>query len=270
MAPKARLPSDGCPPPGRLTDDVADPSLQVTGTRRARVAKALRLAREPSYWRPLATRVAASVEHSDVDFRPDIATVLDVGASRGQFAAFALQRFPTAKLICFEPLERARTQLLAWAPSDRVTVHPIALGMERGDSEIHVSAHDDSSSLLPIGAGQAAAFPGTGETARGQVRVDTLDCYLTPDLASPILLKIDVQGFELQVLAGAGASLRLADEVYVECSFVELYDGQALADAVVGKMRESRFRLAGVYGVVRGRDGTCIQADFLFRRTAIA
>ena len=83
-----------------------------------------------------------------------------------------------------------------------------------------------------------------------------------------MLLKIDVQGLELEVIAGAGSSLGRVDEAYVECSFVELYTGQGLADAVICKMRDAGLRFAGVYGVVRAQNGTCLQADLLFKRPA--
>lgn len=145
-------------------------------------------------------------------------------------------------------------------------MHPIAVGSERGELDLHVSARDDSSSLLPIGAGQLNAFPGTQETHRERVRVGVLADFLTASLLRPTLLKIDVQGYELAVLVGAGGSLELVDEIIVECSFVELYTGQPMADAVVCHLRAAGFALAGVYGVTRTGRGVCLQADLLFRR----
>jgi hypothetical protein len=56
-----------------------------------------------------------------------------------------------------------------------------------------------------------------------------------------MLLKIDVQGSELQVLQGRRPALDLIDEVYCECSFVELYEGQALADEVICHLRDRGF-----------------------------
>ncbi len=132
---------------------------------------------------------------------------------------------------------------------------------------MHVAADDDSSSLLPIGEKQASEF-GTRERSQRQVAVSTLRDYLSPSLARPLLLKIDVQGSELGVLAGAGERLSIVDEILSECSFVALYDGQALADEVVCYLRERGFVLAGVFGVTRAADGNCLQADLLFRRAA--
>ena len=62
------------------------------------------------------------------------------------------------------------------------------------------------------------------------VKVKPLDHILTPDeLKKTTLLKIDVQGFEIEVLKGCNALINKISYIYVECSFLELYQGQALA-----------------------------------------
>jgi hypothetical protein len=130
---------------------------------------------------------------------------------------------------------------------------------------MHVAAEDDSSSLLPIGERQKSEF-GTREISQRQVAVGTLEEYLSPTLPGRVLLKIDVQGCELDVLVGAGDALSLVDEVFAECSFVPLYEGQALADEVICYLRARGFSLVGVFGLTRSSDGECLQADLLFRR----
>ena len=84
------------------------------------------------------------------------------------------------------------------------------------------------------------------------------------DIISPALLKIDVQGFEKNTLAGCNKLLHKFDVVYIELSFTELYSGQALADEVIHLMRQQNYRLDGVYNVSYDKDGKAIQADFLF------
>ena len=122
-----------------------------------RASKLGRLAQKPGYWPALRRGVAASVEHHAVPFRDDIRTVLDVGASRGQFALFAIERFPGARVICFEPLPESRVALDA-VLRGRVHVHPFAVGAGSGAATLHVSGHDDSSSFLPIGRRQVDEF----------------------------------------------------------------------------------------------------------------
>jgi hypothetical protein len=86
------------------------------------------------------------------------------------------------------------------------------------------------------------------------------------DIESPALLKLDVQGFELEALRGCEDMLNQFAYVYAECSFVELYARQDLADEVISWLRERGFRLRGVHNMDYDRDGRAIQADFLFAR----
>ncbi|EQD33523.1 methyltransferase, FkbM family, partial [mine drainage metagenome] len=111
----------------------------------------------------------------------------------------------------------------------RVTLPACAVGERAGTASMHVSARDDSSSLLPIGREQTRIFPGTQEAGRAAVEVRRLEDGLQrADIAAPALLKLDVQGYELQALRGCETLLDAFAWVYCECSFVELYEGQAL------------------------------------------
>ncbi|WP_372695310.1 FkbM family methyltransferase, partial [Immundisolibacter sp.] len=92
------------------------------------------------------------------------------------------------------------------------------------------------------------------------------DALPAGDVAAPALLKLDVQGFELKALAGCADVLPSFAWVYVECSFMELYAGQAFADEVIAWLRERKFVLRGVYNTAYDREGRAVQADFLFER----
>lgn len=234
----------------------------------AKARKLVAILREPEYRRALRRGVAASVEHQAIPLRGDFLTVIDAGANRGQFATFAAFRFPRADLLCFEPLPKAAARLRrAVGNVGRLTLWNVALGATDEQAELHVSAADDSSSLLAIGQRQREEFPGTEERSTATVAVRRLDGLLAPTaLRSPVLLKIDVQGGELAVLQGAEAILGLIDAVLVEVSFVELYTGQALADAVWDHLRGHGFSCRGVWSITYGRSGECLQGDLLFGR----
>ncbi len=88
-------------------------------------------------------------------------------------------------------------------------------------------------------------------------------------IASPILLKLDVQGYELQALRGCETLLDAFAWVYCECSFVELYQGQALADEVIAWLRARGFALLGAYNMAFDHAGRAVQADFLFGREGL-
>jgi FkbM family methyltransferase len=232
---------------------------------RVRAAKVARVALRPRLWSPLTTGVLAAMEHAHVPFEHDFATVLDVGTSRGQFALFANSRWPAARIIGFEPLP-APAAIARRALPPGVVVHEVALGRRRTRATMNVAGQDDSSSLLGIGR-QAVEFAGTAAVGEHDVEVRPLAEYLDRGLCGPTLLKIDAQGYELEVLRGAGPRLVEVDEVYCECSFVELYDGQPKAAEVVAFLHEHGFALTGVFGMTTALSGEQMQADLLFRNT---
>ena len=214
-------------------------------------------------------RVAAGVEHARVlRTLGEVRTVVDIGANRGQFALAARHCFPDARIVSFEPLAGpAALWRAVFAGDDRAPLVEAAVGPQAGEAQIHVSARDDSSSLLPITARQNALFPGTAEAGTATIRVARLaDEVPAADIAAPALLKLDVQGFELQALAGCEDVLERFAWVYVECSFQELYAGQSFADEVIAWLRERGLRLVGVYHMAYDGDGRAVQADFLFGR----
>lgn len=100
------------------------------------------------------------------------------------------------------------------------------------------------------------------------MRVGTLDEFLTQqDIVRPAMLKLDVQGFEMQALAGCKSLIGNFDYIYCECSFVELYRSQRLAGEVVTYLGHLGFSLAGVYNPLYDHEGNCIQADLYFVST---
>ena len=233
-----------------------------------KAVKLARILRVKSWRRALLTqRVAAAVEHVSVlRGMPDVRTVVDVGANRGQFALVARHCFDQSQIISIEPLAQpAAIWRAVFADDARASLVDAALGPAEGDAVIHVSGRDDSSSLLPITAAQNSLFPGTAQVDTGTVRVTRLASLLQAEaIRTPALLKIDVQGFELQALAGCEDLLDRFDWVYVECSFIELYSGQAFADEVIAWLRERGFVVRGVHNMTYDASGRAVQADFLF------
>ena len=232
-----------------------------------KLSKVAQVLRSPYLARVLARhRVLAGVEHRSV-LAAELATVVDVGANRGQFALAVREWAPRARVFSFEPLpEPAALFRRVFAGDSQVTLHEAALGPERTTLTMHVSGRDDSSSLLPIAA-QSALFPGTGEVGLLEVPVARLADFLqAADLQPPALLKLDVQGFEYDALLGCASLLSCFRWIYCECSFVELYTGQKLAPAVIGLLAEHEFQLSGVHNPSYDGAGRTIQADLLFLR----
>jgi FkbM family methyltransferase len=211
-------------------------------------------------------RVAAAIEHEPILSTLRCATVIDIGANRGQFALVSRRCFPDARIVSFEPLSApAKCFRAALGHDPEVRLHDVAIGETAGEATIHVAAADDSSSLLPMTRLQNTLFAGTREVRTETIRVERLgQCVSPADIRPPALLKIDVQGYELQTLKGCESLLGSFAYVYVECSFVELYQGQALADDVIGYLQQRGFALQGVYNMHYDGQGRAIQADLLF------
>ncbi len=214
--------------------------------------------------------VAASVEHDVLlkNLSGKIQSVIDIGANRGQFALAARNAFPNAKIVSFEPLsEPAKIYRKVFKDDPLVTLYEVALGREIGESVIHVSNANNSSSLLPITDLQNKLFHGTSEKEVRRVSVKPLDEVISKsDIQAPALLKMDVQGFEKEVLLGCETLLPLFTCVYVECSFVELYAGQSLAHEVISFLGGHGFGLSGIYNMSYDRSGLAVQGDFFFSR----
>jgi len=228
-----------------------------------RLRKYVRLLQTPACWPALVYGVAATLDHEAALGGERFATVIDVGANKGQFATFARWRWPEARLVCFEPLPGPRATLRR-VMGGRAEILECALGAAAGDGRMHLASRADSSSLLALGGRQKAIF-GMEESGELEVPVRRLDVCLAGPLARPSLLKIDVQGYELEVLKGATGLLSWVDAVYVEVSYVELYEGQALHEEVERFLIDAGFRLDGRFNLHVHR-GELVQADVLFRR----
>jgi FkbM family methyltransferase len=215
----------------------------------------------------LRVGVAPAIEHEAVLGGLGFDFVADVGANRGQFSLVCRRMRPQARIAAFEPLPAPAAVYRALFRGDpRVRLHECALAPQRGKMTMHVSGRDDSSSLLPISALQSENFPGTAAVGSASVPVGPLSDFVGPeDLGRHNLLKIDVQGFELEVLKSAEPLLSQFRWIYAECSSVPLYEGQALADEVIQWLKARRFDLIGRFNPSRGRDGTLLQADLLFQ-----
>jgi len=214
-------------------------------------------------------RLTAAIEHQHLRSLP-VQFVLDVGANRGQFSLIVRDMFPAAGIHAFEPLqEPADIYDHCFDGANDVTLSRVALSDTSGQHEIHVSKSDDSSSLLPISKLQETIFPGTAESHTTTIAVETLDAIYGAENPVPAgtMLKIDTQGTELAVLSGARHTLAAVEWVYVEASYVELYEGQSLAPAVISFLADAGFELSGVFNTATDASGIAIQSDFLFSKT---
>ncbi|HVO94163.1 MAG TPA: FkbM family methyltransferase [Terriglobales bacterium] len=231
-----------------------------------KLRKALYCLLRPKLWRALLAGVAPSIEHTQALAGRSFETIIDVGANRGQFALFVRLHNPCARIYAFEPLKEPSTIFRTLFAQDRNTIlEQIAIGAATMDSEIYVAAADDSSSLLKPAINRHDTFATNSRAVPVTVRrLD--DIVEAQQITRPSLLKIDVEGYERQVLAGSESILRHVDMVYVECSYVELGESQALASEIIEFLRHKGFLLAGVFNQMSMKNIGPVQGDFLFLR----
>jgi len=226
----------------------------------------------PAYRRFLRYRVAAAIEHSAILEKLCAATVIDVGANRGQFSIVARHRFPQASILAFEPIQEARRQMeQLFAKDPLFESFPFALGAEEALGRLRMSCHEPCSSLLPMAPAQMQVFPGTQQISLRMVPIRRLDQVLGGrNLARPILCKVDVQGTEESVLDGFGQLIADMDFIIVEVSLVEFYFGQTRFSDLYGFLAGWGFLLETMYGAFTDRMGAILQCNALFRRERIS
>lgn len=183
---------------------------------------------------------------------------IDGGAAEGGWAEEFKQIYPAAQVLCVEPREDAQPELKRCAASmSGVAVAQTLIGASEGTIEFYESSHQ--SSILKDSSGR--------EWGKKVVApITTLDALITKmGLPDPDLIKLDLQGAELDCLRGAPRCVAHAEAVMLEMSFVELQKGMPLIGEVVPFMAERGFRLYDVLSLWhRAEDGVLAQGDFLF------
>jgi FkbM family methyltransferase len=115
----------------------------------------------------------------------------------------------------------------------------------------------------------SSVLPELSDVARQvvQLPMQTLDDVLREEgMGPPDLLKLDVQGYELEVLAGAGEALRETPLVLLEVSLVQYNAGSPLIHELLSWMNERGFRAREIFDISRLRTGELAQLDILFAR----
>jgi FkbM family methyltransferase len=200
--------------------------------------------------------------------------VLDVGANIGQYGDLVLDTGFCGKLISFEAIPSVHARLAQHANrrSESWIVAPCcALGSVRGEAIINLAGNTVSSSLLPMRQEHVDALPQSAYVASQAVPVERLDEF-APKLLPPdgqLMLKVDTQGYELEVLRGATGLLPRTSALQVELSLVPLYQGAPTAVEAITFLDSLGFE---VFSIVPGfkdrRSGRLLQADGIFVRRA--
>ena len=198
--------------------------------------------------------------------------VLDVGANIGQYAILLRRLGYRGKIISFEPLASAYSQLKTTSSKDALwEVAPrTAIGNENGEIMINISANSQSSSVLNILDSHLSAASNSAYIGSEKVKLHRLDTvaqnYLSQDTDS-VFLKIDVQGFEKQVIEGASNILPQIKGIQTELSLIPLYQNQHLYLETIEHLNTLGYELYSVVpGLADSKTGRLLQMDGIFFR----
>jgi FkbM family methyltransferase len=197
-------------------------------------------------------------------------TVIDVGAHRGAFIDDLNRCFVVKEAILIEPIAHLSNLLKEKFDARKYAIFQNVL-TSKDDEEVrfHVNEFEETSSLLQFDTGMnELANINTNLSAIEKIRTRTLDSIRKEKRIDQLdILKIDVQGSELEVLTSAEKTLGITEYIWVELSFKPLYIQSAVFSDVHNYLIKKGFLLLEISPGYRSSEGELLQADVLFVRS---
>ncbi|HEY2125228.1 MAG TPA: FkbM family methyltransferase [Chthoniobacterales bacterium] len=177
-------------------------------------------------------------------FAGQLRHVVDVGANAGQWSGMLLDLLTPESFVMIEPGPAAFAELRArFGGNPRVRLHNVAVGAGDGAVRLKITRDTTGASLLQPKEEMRALIGGNwAVTGEVDVGLTTLD-HLLADMAEVSLLKIDVQGYEQEVLAGGRATLAKTRFLLVELNYMPQYEGGSW----LGELHETLTREHGFF-----------------------
>jgi FkbM family methyltransferase len=194
---------------------------------------------------------------ASIGFQPK--QIFDVGAYRGEFAQSCLHVWENANISCFEALESQVAQLQKLAEQNpAITVFPVLLGAEVRE-KVPLHKAETASSVLVEHIPQDFPISFHPMQTVDQVVQDFFGGH------SPDFLKLDVQGYELEVLRGAEKSLSSLQVILAEVNLLDIHQNVPLLADILTWLNERDWVAYDICGLTRRPlDKALWQADFIF------
>lgn len=198
--------------------------------------------------------------------------LVDVGANEGQYAAGMRALGFKGQMISFEPLDAAFPALRNRCANDGDwRCDQLAIGDSNAEAVIKVAGNLESSSILPMMDVHVDAHPPSKYVAEQKVNVTRLDSILPGILKGGekdrLMLKLDVQGYELKALRGADGIFDQVELVDIEVSLLPLYEGQPSLVELIDFFESRGFiPVSFENGFTDPRNGHALQVDAVFMR----
>jgi FkbM family methyltransferase len=199
--------------------------------------------------------------------------VIDVGANRGQYAQMLREFGYSGHIASFEPVPEPFRQLQQAAAQDaNWSVYDVGLGREDGAITMHV-VKGTLSSMLPPSRYGAGRYPILREAAEHEVKVRRLDGMLDEiigHIRKPrVFLKLDTQGYDLEVFAGLGARTKTIVGLQSEVALLRIYQGMPRLSEALATYEAAGLEVTGFFPVTRqSRTGRALEFDCVMVRAA--
>jgi FkbM family methyltransferase len=196
-----------------------------------------------------------------------IKNLIDVGANVGQFGLDVRRHGFEGLIISYEPVKETFELLTRTIKQHQPwNSFQLGLGAEESERSINVSGNDGlSSSLLEIGSLHLKNFPDSATISQQTISISTIDNQLEILGIPPqeIMLKLDVQGFEAEVLKGASQSLSKIPLCYLEVSIIPLYEGEISLLPILIELFNYGHEVIDVFRGIKASNGQLLQIDIL-------
>ena len=202
---------------------------------------------------------------------PHLDNIIDVGANSGQFTKVASNFYPNAKINSFEPLPNLYPKIeRLFSANKNITTHNLALGNEVGVIKFNKYNFGHVSSILQISADNIHFPQSDNDLEKIDVQIKTLDSLSLLNKENPgiTLLKLDVQGYELEVLKGAEETLKNIDYIVIEANLEQLYINQPSLNQMYNYLDSKGYEIKGMLDFNLGNGNKYIEIDLLFSKKA--
>jgi len=193
--------------------------------------------------------------------------IVDGGANHGNMTQKFLEQYAEPTIYAFEPIPHLAEELKErHAAKESVHVFQQALGAENTVVSFNILNYQNSSSILTPGKWKQKYH---GEKVDISKTVEVQQVRL--DQAIPVeevdILKLDLQGYELEAVKGAGDLLDRITIIITEVEFVPLYEKQPLFGDIDLFLRNAGFRLLNLYELYTHPDGQLTSGDAVYLNT---
>lgn len=228
--------------------------------------------------REFLSRVSSSVDSPFTSIvqhlkESNVSSVFDVGANVGQFGLDIRRHGFQGQIVSYEPVKETFAVLYNTTIKHQPwKAMQLGLGATESERTINISGNAGlSSSILEMGSLHLKNFLDSKTVAKQNISISTIDKQLEVLGLQPheIMLKLDVQGFESEVLKGATRSLPKIPFCYLEVSITPLYEGEVSFLPILIELSKFGHEVIDVFRGMKANDGRLLQLDILTKLSKV-